>query len=408
MSEFNDDLIEHPLVEEKHDDIITISQDSEKKSSYPLLFILLGNSGLLFFNLVINAIDIYIIVTKDNLIGTRLSQAYNIPCSTMALILCFFKPRNLKVIIILSSLVLIALLCVLPMFLLLNCSSEVTFYCTLSIAGVCGVASQALFASSFSLASQFGGSSVGYVSNGNGLCGVLAAVLRVITKAAFMKESQLKISSAAYFFFGAGLILLSLIVFIYHLIKKNEVHEACTITNVEKPPSIFSRHTIDVIKVIWPLWLAQFANFLITLTLFPGYVSSTHQTEKLGDWTPLFVTGIFCIFDWIGRSAPNWKIWPAERYSWIPIALRLLFFPIFILTLQNVIKNVEPMWTFLWDIVFALSNGYFGTVVMIYGNSQGSLNNDDKKFAAFLMSFAINAGIFLAMFLALALPTPKV
>ena len=72
---------------------------------------------------------------------------------------------------------------------------------------------------------------------------------------------------------------------------------------------------------------------------------------------------------------------------------------------MGILKNVDPWWTYSWDVIFALSNGYFGTVCMVYGNGHPELNDiDDKRTAGFLMPFAVNAGILAAMGVTFLLP----
>ena len=147
----------------------------------------------------------------------------------------------------------------------------------------------------------------------------------------------------------------------------------------------------------------MFLNFIITLTLFPGYTTDIRQ-GKLNDWAFVLVTTVFCIFDWVGRYLPAVKLFPSRKYAWIPIIARLVFFIIFMLSIQCVIDVGEPYWTICWQIPFALTNGYSGTVSIIYGSNNEKCSMEQKKQASFLMTFAINAGILIAMFLTYAMP----
>jgi hypothetical protein len=80
----------------------------------------LGNCSLLMYNIGINAIDIWNKITHEDM-SADLSRWYNIPCCTMALILCFVNFRNLH----LSLTILILLIldgCVFPVLFLVDLS----------------------------------------------------------------------------------------------------------------------------------------------------------------------------------------------------------------------------------------------------------------------------------------------
>jgi equilibrative nucleoside transporter 1/2/3 len=157
-------------------------------------------------------------------------------------------------------------------------------------------------------------------------------------------------------------------------------------------------------RVIWPVWLADALNFMITLTIFPGYVSELPQNKPWCTWTPVVVTAVFCACDWIGRHAATKVTWPSEKWAWVPVYFRIVFFPIFLLSLQNVIDLGEPYWTFLWMVPFAITNGSIGTRTVVVASGHSKLDPEEKKIGGFLMTLAINLGILAAMGLTYALP----
>lgn len=381
------------------DDSINIPNQQERKTE-KFLFFLLGNAALLIYNIVINAVDIFNDITNRTDMGTILNRAYNFPCSFIALILCFIKPKNLKISLIIGLIILGLLMCILPIFILCNVSSKLMYWAAVLITGISAVLSSLVSSSAFSLAAQTDSECTTAVSSGNGCCGVIAAGLRIITKAAFSSKKQLIISSAAYFYLTALILFFTLVYFI----------RASRIPSLEnkmisKEDETFSCNTsiIQTIKVIWVEWLSVFFCFLVTLSIFPGYIlTNVKEAKKIGDWTSVIITAIFCIFDWVGRYLPAKIQYPSIRYAWIPNVLRVLFILIFILSIQQIVDLGDPYWTFLWDIPFALTNGYFGTLSLLYGSNNEQLLESERGLAGFLMSFSINAGIIVAMFLTFA------
>lgn len=358
-----------------------------------LLFFLLGNASLLAFNIIINAVDIFASISGRNVgvVSANLNRCYNIPCSIMALLLCFIKPKNLKVTLISALLVDTIIMVIFPIFMLVKMSQNATYYGSLVCAGIVGVASSILFSSSFSFAAQYKDGSVPYVSSGNGACGVLAAVMRLITKA--IKDTAAL--NSVYFFLAAAIFIVTLI---YFAAKARHQALATRLTLVQDGSEKKSNNTFAIFKIIIVQWLSVFFNFCITLSLFPGYMVNA-KAGKIGSWSPIIITTVFCIFDWVGRAIPSYcNPIVSIKFSCVPIICRALFYLIFILSIKSVIKGVDPWWTYSWDVVFALSNGYFGTVCMIYGNGHPDLKEiDDKRTAGFLMPFAVNAGILAAM-----------
>lgn len=371
--------------------------ESKNLKKYKLMFFLLGNSSLLCFNVGINAIDIFNKICSRNDMGTILSKAYNFPASLFALSLCFFKPKNLKFTISLSLLAMTLLLISIQICTLMKQTEKYLFGISISIFGLFGIISALAFSSIFSLASQFDSVMGVYVSSGNGCCGVLASVLRIFTKALFSSENQLKTSSTTYFILAATITISTFVFFI--VMSKDEIisKKLKDIKKKDSDEKVCSSKILTTIKTIWLEWISVFINFFITLSLFPGYVTRIKQPKALGDWTPIIVVTLFCIFDWIGRYLPSLFFYPKRTRAWIPHAIRFIYYPIFIIGIQDIVTVGEPWWTFFWTCTFALTNGYSSTVSFIYGINHEKLTLEDRSHSSFLMSFSINAGILFAM-----------
>jgi equilibrative nucleoside transporter 1/2/3 len=369
---------------------------------YRLLYFLLGNASLLAFNIIINAIDIYLTLTNRSDIGTQLNRFYNIPSAVTALILCFAKPGNLGVFLLIMLLLTCVELIVLPLFILVPMSENAIYYGTLVFAGLAGLSGASILSSSLSSSAQFSPRHAAFVSSGNGCCGVLAAVLRIVTKAA--GSSAAKTSSSVYFFLAAAIILGTAIYFLFMLTRDRELSEK--LRRPSEDEGLFTGGLAATFKVIWPIWVACCVNFMVTLSMFPGYLSELPHRKPWLTWTPVVITALFCVFDWVGRYIPNKFMWPSEKWAWAPVYSRLLFFVIFMISLQNVVDLGEPYWTFLWMIPFAITNGFIGTISAVYGSNHSQLNEDQKQTAGFFMGLAINVGILCAIALTYAIPAP--
>lgn len=133
-----------------------------------------------------------------------------------------------------------------------------------------------------------------------------------------------------------------------------------------------------LIKIIWHI-LSVFLTFCITLALFPSITSSVLPNHNQ---TNLFITVHFLLYnlaDWIGKSIPG--LFPfttkISRSTLHFLSLsRLLFLPIFFHCNVNLFnsdhhKIYNPtVWFgdtsfFLLLILFALSNGFIGTLLLM-------------------------------------------
>lgn len=386
-----------------------LHNEEEQKPVPKILFFLLGNAALLAYNIAINAIDIFSpLFSKLNInIGADISRAYNIPSAIVSFILIFFKPKNLRISIIVSLTILILVMCIMPiLFSVESLKAQVRnlYWAVVIVIGCMAIFSSLIFSSCYAFASQCGEQASAAVSSGNGACGVIAAFLRIITKLTLSKNDQ--ISSVIYYTVAAVVIFMSLIYFI--IVTKQNKNNICQYLNQEGSSiSLPSFHELfETIKIIWIEWSSVALNFVVTLTLFPGYVTDTRQ-GKLGSWSFVLVTTVFCIFDWVGRFLPSVFMFPPRKFAWIPVVCRLLFFVIFMVSIQGAVDLGEPYWSICWQIPFALTNGYCGTVSLIYGSNHEKCSMEQRKQASFLISFAINAGILLAMCLTYAMPKGK-
>lgn len=96
------------------------------------------------------------------------------------------------------------------------------------------------------------------------------------------------------------------------------------------------------------------------------------------------------IGDVIGRMAVKWWKWPGPKYVWICVVLRLLFFPLHIIAIENVVKKLnDEIWSSILSFFLAFSGGYFLNLSQVYTSSNESLQKHEYEIASFSLSFCI-------------------
>jgi len=129
-------------------------------------------------------------------------------------------------------------------------------------------------------------------------------------------------------------------------------------------------------------------NFVVTLTLFPGFFGEMNSTMGTGDWFPIIIFSLFDIFDALGRVLAEWTALVSSGRGLLIVSIsRMSFIPLVLLCVsaQLEYKNTGQVTFFAEDFVsyflscaLALTNGYFASLGMKYAPtlSQSPLENE--------------------------------
>ncbi|EFA78047.1 equilibrative nucleoside transporter family protein [Heterostelium album PN500] len=261
-----------------------------------------------------------------------------------------------------------------------------------------GAFSSLLFGSVIGLVALFPSSYTGGVMSGCGIAGIIASILRIITKVAMPSTKDNEKTSFLYFFLGGGVLLLCFVAyqillrlaFTRHCMRNYNNTKNGSINGVE------SKREVSIKVLLRKVWREAFVVFIVfftTLSLFPG-VTGLVQTinSSLGnDWFQIIFVLSFMIGDYIGRTAPKWIILFTPNNLWIPAVLRLVFFPLFAFCVKPLLFRNIYLYFFIM-FVFALTNGYCGTLAMMFGPTKA--DDHEKEVTGIVMSFFLNFGNF--------------
>lgn len=108
---------------------------------------------------------------------------------------------------------------------------------------------------------------------------------------------------------------------------------------------------------------------------------------------PIIWITLFNSFDFIGRTAPRWDaaIFIGPGALWLPTVLRVVFVPAFIFCLHHLYFFTSDFMGYLCMSLMALSNGYCGTLAMMYGPARVDAINKER--AGTIMVFFLTAGL---------------
>ncbi len=280
------------------------------------------------------------------------------------------------------------------------------------------------------LASQFPPEYVGAVMLGQGVAGVVVGAIRIITKASFGETpSGVSTSTLLYFLLAAGVEVLCIIFYFvlirttfakYHMAKATAVHdmsESASASSLDKESDALlagsgGRGSTEApkasVRVVLRKVLLQgftvWSVFFVTLSMFPGMTSLIEGTEgdfPPGDWFGIANIFLFQIFDFVGRTLPRWVVIIPPRLLWIFSVARVVFGALFILCIRPLGHPIfaSNYASFVIMVFFALTNGYFGTLAMMFAPK--FVADHEKNVAGMIMSVFLQLGIFTAVLFAL-------
>ncbi len=124
-----------------------------------------------------------------------------------------------------------------------------------------------------------------------------------------------------------------------------------------------------VFRQIWPLIVAIFSTYFVTLLLFPGLLSEV-QSCHLGSWAPILIIAIFSTTDFIAKWFALLPLRWSPRQLLAASASRIVLIPLVLLCVSPspshpVLGGYAIVWAGLFTLVLGLSNGYFGSLPLI-------------------------------------------
>ncbi|KAL9846724.1 equilibrative nucleoside transporter 3 isoform 2-T2 [Geothlypis trichas] len=333
---------------------------------------------------------------------------------------------------ILSSLfVMLAVFLVITVLVKVDTSSWTTPFFTLTVGCVAVVSSAStIFSSSiFGLSSCFPMRNLQALLSGQAMGGTISAVASVIDLAAAADVTD---SALAYFLTADIFIVLCIVVYLllprleysrYYLSSQKESPSLVTVpsdSSVEdqaEPGGTMSSSSFltrsagvpplrPILQKTALLGFCLFYVFFISIIIFPSLSSNIESVSKASGspWSTKYFTPLTCFLlynfaDWCGRQVTAWIQVPGPKSKLLPalVLLRTIFLPLFILSnyqprahIRTVLfhRDIYPV---VFTALLGLSNGYLGTLVMVYGPK--IVPKELAEAAGVVMSFYLVLGL---------------
>jgi len=276
---------------------------------------------------------------------------------------------------------------------------------------VTGVGDAIVQGSMYGMASLFPPVYSQALQNGNGVAGVVACILRIVTKLSLPETtSGLRISTLIYFIISAFIMLLCIISYTllvrlpfskFYLELKNPQPDLELsslgkelLSDPKEMLILEDEGVVNIRMILYKIWKMGFALvlvFFVTLLGFPGMITDIPAPSLPDDWFPIILITVFNCFDFVGKMLPlkfDWKF--GEKWLYLLATSRVIFIPLFIfcIRVQVLQEEVIPM---IIVALFGVTNGYLGATLMMNGPTK--VNPQEKEVAGNIMAFFLVSGL---------------
>lgn len=211
--------------------------------------------------------------------------------------------------------------------------------------------------------------------------GALTSGLRLVTKAAFDKSHDgLRKGALLFLAISSATEFLCIFVYAYYFPKlpivkyfrrKAALEGSKTVSadlaaggiNQVDGLKVEDRLTLkQLIRQNWDYFLDLYLIYVLTLSIFPGFLYENTGTHKLGDWYAVLLVATYNVLDLIGRYTPliKWLKLECRMGLMIAIIARVLFVPAFYFTA----KYGDQGWMIMLTGLLGFTNGHLTVCVM--------------------------------------------
>ncbi|KAJ6863564.1 equilibrative nucleotide transporter 8-like [Populus alba x Populus x berolinensis] len=228
---------------------------------------------------------------------------------------------------------------------------------------VCGIADGLVGGSLIGAAGKLPKQYMQAVFAGTASSGVLISILRIITKASLPQNPQ-RLRTSAHFYFIVSAIILLCCALSSNLLYKLPVMEQ--LYKLAPDDSLFPKPKFRAVarKIRWPAF-GVLMIYIVTLSIFPGFIAEDLSSKLLKDWYPVLLITIYNVADFTGKSLTAIYVLKSIKKATWGCILRLVFYPLFAACLNGPkwLKTEVPV--AILTFMLGVTNGYLTSVLMI-------------------------------------------
>ncbi|CAM8964343.1 unnamed protein product [Rhodiola kirilowii] len=258
---------------------------------------------------------------------------------------------------------------------------------TVAAISVCGLADGLIGGSLLGSAGKLPKQYMQAVFAGTASSGFFVCIMRIVTKASLPQTPQGLRSSVQLYFFVSSIILLLCIACCNFLHKLPVMEQHQRELHLDHSRSSFWR----VAKKIKAPALGVFMIYVVTLSIFPGFLAENLKSKVLQDWYPVLLITAYNASDLLGKCLTAvYIVKSIKKATWCCLA-RLVMYPLFAACLHG------PKWlraevpVVVLTFILGLTNGYLTSLIMIL--TPKTVPNSEAEVAALVMAVSLAVGL---------------
>ncbi|RVX11130.1 hypothetical protein VitviT2T_016680 [Vitis vinifera] len=360
---------------------------------------LLGAGNLLPWNALITAVDYFGYFYPAKHVEKVFSIAY-MSSSVLVLVLmlswgCWSRKLSFRLRMNMGFFMLVLSLMVAPMLDWSWCrslsmrKSSGAYALTVASVVICGLADGLVGGSLIGSAGKLPKQYMQAVFAGTASSGVLVSILRIITKASLPQTPQGLRTSAHLYFIVSTMILLCCTLscnLLYKLPVMRHHQRLIGDDRLSPRPKFWEVAR----KIRWPA-VGVFMIYVVTLSIFPGFLAENLKSKLLRDWYPILLITVYNISDLVGKSLTAIYVLKSIGKATFACVARLLFYPLFAACLHGPkwLKTEAPV--VVLTFMLGVTNGYLTSVIMIL--TPKSVPVLEAETAAIVMTVFLGMGL---------------
>lgn len=210
---------------------------------------------------------------------------------------------------------------------------------------------------------------------GTAASGVLVSLLRILTKAIYPQDAPGLRKSANLYFIVSIIVMLLCIIF-YNVVHRLPVVKYYNDLKIEAVNGEKEAKG-DLTRALWNSTLSDVVGsvkwygygliilYVVTLSIFPGFITEDVHSQVLNDWYPILLITGYNVFDLVGKCLTSVYMLENAKVAIGGCFARLLLLPLFYGCLHgpNFFRTEIPV--IVLTCLLGLSNGYLTSVLMM-------------------------------------------
>ncbi|KAJ7943628.1 Equilibrative nucleotide transporter like [Quillaja saponaria] len=376
-----------------------------------IIYFTLGLGYLLPWNAFITAVDYFSYLYPDANVDRVFAVVYMlVALFCLIIIILYSKKSNSYVRINLGLGLFVVALLVVPIMDAVYIKGRVGlydgFYVTVGAVGLSGIADALMQGGIVGAAGEMPERYMQAVVAGTAASGVLVSVMRILTKAMYTQDAS-GLRKSANLYFAVGIVVMVICSVFYNIAHRLPVMkyynqlklQAVTQEEEENGPrsgSIWGSTLWDIFERVKWYGFGIVLIYIVTLSIFPGYITEDVHSQILKDWYPVLLITGYNVFDLVGKSLTAIYLLENTKVAIGSCIARLLFFPLFLACLHGPKFFRTEIPVTILTCLLGLTNGYLTSILMILAPKVVQLQHSET------------AGIVIVLFLVIGLASGSV